>query len=59
MEKNQWNQKINCAVTSCRYNDNAAQWCELQSIVVKPCHDCGNGKPEDESMCGSYIVKGE
>ena len=57
MDKNQGNQKINCAVTSCRYNDKYGQECELQSIVVKPCHDCSNGNAEDESMCGSYRVK--
>lgn len=57
MERNQGNQKINCSVTSCRYNDMKAQECELQAIVVKPCVDCDSGKPEDESMCGSYRVK--
>lgn len=57
MERNQGNQKINCAVTSCRYNDIREQECELQAIVVKPCEDCHNGKPEDESMCGSYRIK--
>lgn len=57
MDKKQGNQKINCAVSSCRYNDVREQECELEAIVVKPCHECCNGKAEDESMCGSYQVK--
>ena len=28
--------------------------CELTDIIVKPCKDGNTGKPEDESMCGSY-----
>ena len=57
MDEKQGNQKINCAVSSCRYNDMREQECELQAIVVKPCYDCSNGKAEDESMCGSYRMK--
>ena len=57
MDKNIGNQKINCAVTSCRYNNIHGQECELNSIVVKPCYDCNNGNPEDESMCGNYQMK--
>ena len=54
MNPNKGSQKINCAVTSCRYNDMHEQECELNAIVVKPCQECSNGNPEDESMCGNY-----
>lgn len=57
MEDKTGNQKIHCDVESCRYHDMAGQICGLNAIVVKPCLDCCNGKPEDESMCGNYEVK--
>lgn len=47
------NQKINCTVTSCKYNNNEKQNCELGEIIVEPCIDCETKLP-DESMCGSY-----
>ena len=50
MEKNQ---KINCTVTSCKYNDEAKQECELEQIIVTPIVGC-NTKQSDESMCSSY-----
>ncbi|MCI8273515.1 MAG: DUF1540 domain-containing protein [Clostridia bacterium] len=50
MEKNQ---KINCTVESCIYQDDESKMCTLKSIHVKPV--LGNGsKNKDESMCGSY-----
>ena len=51
------NQKINCSVTSCRYNDCGNKICELRQIEVKACPGCSDGTPEDESMCGNYISK--
>lgn len=48
------NQKINCTVNSCAYNDQKNCICELNAITVKACPNCHNGNPEDESMCGSY-----
>ena len=47
------NQKINCTVTSCKYNDKQAQECELRQIIVTPIIGC-NTKQADESMCSSY-----
>ena len=51
------NQCINCTVGSCLYNNNQIQKCTLKEIMVAPCSKCNNGKPEDESMCGSYESK--
>lgn len=50
-------QTIGCSVTSCRFN-NAGSYCELSRIEVEPCRSkpC-TGKPEDESLCGSYHRK--
>lgn len=48
------NQKINCTVESCLYNDCNKNLCELKQIEVQACLNCSTGKPEDESMCGSY-----
>ena len=50
MEKNQ---KINCTVTSCKYNNEQAQECKLEQIIVTPIIGC-NTKQADESMCSSY-----
>lgn len=50
MEKNQ---KINCTVKSCIYQDANTKMCTLQSIQVIPTDDCDTCK-SDESMCGSY-----
>lgn len=47
------NQKINCTVTSCRFNDEQRQECNLKSIIVTPLQGVETGKP-DESMCSSY-----
>ena len=51
------NQKINCYVVSCRYNDVNSKQCELNQIDVKACPGCSTGIAEDESMCGSYKNK--
>lgn len=46
-------QLINCTVSSCAYNNNEKNKCELQSIQVEPLNDVETGTP-DESMCASY-----
>jgi len=51
------NQKINCTVQSCRYNNNNSKMCELKQIEVKACPGCSSGTAQDESMCGSYLNK--
>lgn len=50
MEKNQ---KINCTVSSCKFNHGDSQKCMLEQIVVTPMEDV-NTKQPDESMCSSY-----
>lgn len=50
------NQKINCTVCSCRYNNEGQNLCELQQIDVQACKDCSTGR-SDESKCGSYQTK--
>ena len=50
MEKNQ---KINCTVSSCKYNNEPKQECKLQSIVVTPVKGVETKQP-DESQCSSY-----
>lgn len=47
------NQKINCTVESCIYQDENTKRCTLQAIQVMPTQDCKTREP-DESMCGSY-----
>ena len=54
MEKNQ---KINCTVESCKYNNCNKQECELNSIVVTPVIG-KNTSNTDESMCSSYKCEG-
>ncbi len=46
-------QKINCTVTSCKYNKNKEQECTLEQIMVTPVQECKTTNP-DESMCSSY-----
>ena len=53
MEKNQ---KINCTVESCKYNNSKNGVCKLQSIMVAPKLDVETAKP-DESECSSYECK--
>lgn len=50
MEKNQ---KINCTVESCKYNEKQRQECRLEQIIVTPIQNCDT-KQADESMCSSY-----
>jgi hypothetical protein len=50
------NQKINCTVTSCKYNKNQEQECSLEQIIVTPMQDC-QSKQADESMCSSYCYE--
>ena len=47
------NQKINCTVESCKYNDKGYQKCTLEQIIVTPIIGCDT-KQSDESMCSSY-----
>lgn len=47
------NQKINCSVESCIYQDSEKMKCTLKAINVVPVTDCCSGDI-DESMCGSY-----
>ena len=47
------NQKINCSVESCVYQDYNTKRCTLQAIQVMPTQDCQTRQP-DESMCSSY-----
>lgn len=51
------NQKINCTVESCEYNNCDNKKCELHQINVRACKGGATGNPEDESMCGSYKVR--
>ena len=50
MEKNQ---KINCTVTSCKYNNDQRQECKLDAIIVTPKKGENTKKP-NESMCSNY-----
>ena len=47
------NQKINCTVGSCKFNNTEKQECILKQIMVAPITNC-NTKTADESMCSSY-----
>ena len=47
------NQKINCTVESCVYQDSKNRRCTLQAINVMPTTDTTTVET-DESMCGSY-----
>lgn len=47
------NQKINCTVESCKYNDQENNNCILKQITVTPIENCDTKQP-DESMCSSY-----
>lgn len=50
MEKNQ---KINCTVESCKFNNSDNEECTLKQIIVTPMQNCQT-KKADESMCSSY-----
>lgn len=47
------NQKINCSVESCKFNNFNTHDCMLEQIHVTPIDDCDTCEP-DESMCSSY-----
>jgi len=47
------NQRINCTVETCKFNNRQRQFCELKQIIVAPMPNCETKKP-DESMCSSY-----
>lgn len=51
------NQTIKCNVSSCKYNNETSELCELEKIWVCPYKNCNNGKAKDESMCDSYKCK--
>lgn len=46
-------QKINCTVTSCKFNNGKEKRCMLQSIHVAPLENVDTKMP-DESKCESY-----
>lgn len=54
----EYNQKINCTVSSCTHNDRQRQECRLGQIIVTPKKDVNTSKA-DESMCSSYNNIGE
>jgi hypothetical protein len=47
------NQKINCTVSSCKYNNQQKEKCTLEAIHVTSTNDV-NTEKADESMCASY-----
>ena len=47
------NQKINCTVSSCKYNNQEKEKCMLEAIQVAPMENVQTETP-DESMCASY-----
>ncbi len=47
------NQKINCTVSSCKYNNQEKAKCTLEAIHVAPIDDFDT-EAADESMCASY-----
>lgn len=46
-------QKINCTVSSCKYNEKDENKCSLKQIIVTPIENCDTCQA-DESMCSSY-----
>lgn len=52
------NQKINCTVTSCKYNNQEKEKCTLEAIKVAPIENTITKQP-DESMCASYEYEKE
>ena len=51
------NQKINCTVGSCQYNDCQSNMCTLKQIIVTPTANNHSSDP-DESLCSSYKYEG-
>jgi hypothetical protein len=54
MSHKQPNADIRCNVSSCAFHCTDQDFCSLRSIKVEACRNSCTGKPEDESMCGSY-----
>lgn len=54
MSQKKPNTSIRCRVSSCAYHCGERDYCSLNAIQVEPCQSCQSGKPDDESMCGSY-----
>ncbi len=52
------NQKINCTVSSCRYNNQEKAKCTLEAIHVAPIQNINSQTP-DESVCASYKFEQE
>lgn len=52
------NQKINCTVSSCKYNNQEKEKCTLKAIQVAPLENTTTQQP-DESMCASYEFEKE
>jgi hypothetical protein len=48
------NADIRCNVSSCAYHCQNEDFCSLRSIQVEARRNHAGGRPEDESMCGSY-----
>lgn len=51
------NQTIKCNVSSCMYNNETSELCNLQQIWVCACKNGNTGKAEDESKCDSNKSK--
>ncbi len=52
------NQKINCTVSSCKYNNQEKEKCTLEAIHVAAIENVATQTP-DESMCASYEFEKE
>ena len=52
------NQKINCTVSSCKYNNQEKEKCTLEAIKVAPIENTKTQQP-DESMSESYEIEKE
>ena len=52
------NQKINCNVNSCKYNDRRKGTCTLKQITVEPTPSCDT-EFADESLCGNYEYRNQ
>ena len=51
------NADIHCTVSSCNHHCMDEDFCSLRSIRVEAKRQGSTGKPQDESMCGSYEIK--
>lgn len=51
-------QRINCTVSSCKYNNQEKEKCTLEAIHVAPINDIYTKTP-DESVCASYKFDAE